>query len=336
MFCKNRHTAPKIRNSEILLYLKHSHKINTMTGSSRDIMNRKQIITYIPKSGLKKELQQKRITKPEEEEVFILRKGEAQDVDVSKWMEIISNPSLSKSTLSKVYRRIFNGENELAETLKIFVLEEKRHNLKVKIINPMFYVHSEIYFANICDCRLEENPVEGTCFFHVASKYIREISNRKFARWEKMLKNFIINLFLRLRPCHVEYWQDYMRNINMSDEVEIEKDRPGQFAFKLKCAILNGVRVDRELLAKGEAIASLQETWNSTAVEGVDWVWGKIRTERNNFKRIKPKKPKNSLMKKIRRDAKKDVTVWAQNAISKSFRNRSTLTNNPPIPNNND
>ncbi|PIC19915.1 hypothetical protein B9Z55_025284 [Caenorhabditis nigoni] len=296
-----------------------------MTGSSRDIMNRKQIITYIPKSGLKKETIQKQVLKPVEKEVFIPRKGEAQDVDVSKWIEIISNPSLSKSTLSKVYRRIFNGENELAETLKIFVLEEKRHNLKVKLINPMFYVHSEMYFANICDCRLEENPVEGTCFFHVASRYIREISNRKFARWEKMLKNFIINLFLRLRPCHVEYWSDYMRNINMSDEIDIEKDRPGQFAFKLKCAILNGVRVDRELLARGEAIASLQESWNSTEVEGADLVWGRLKTEHFNFKRNKPKKSKNAMMKKVQSDARRDVTVWAQKAISNSFRSRSNL-----------
>ncbi|PIC19916.1 hypothetical protein B9Z55_025284 [Caenorhabditis nigoni] len=253
-----------------------------MTGSSRDIMNRKQIITYIPKSGLKKETIQKQVLKPVEKEVFIPRKGEAQDVD-------------------------------------------KRHNLKVKLINPMFYVHSEMYFANICDCRLEENPVEGTCFFHVASRYIREISNRKFARWEKMLKNFIINLFLRLRPCHVEYWSDYMRNINMSDEIDIEKDRPGQFAFKLKCAILNGVRVDRELLARGEAIASLQESWNSTEVEGADLVWGRLKTEHFNFKRNKPKKSKNAMMKKVQSDARRDVTVWAQKAISNSFRSRSNL-----------
>ncbi|CAS00111.1 Protein CBG27939 [Caenorhabditis briggsae] len=180
--------------------------------------------------------------KPVEEEVFIPRKGEAQDVDVSKWMEIIKNPSLLKSTLNKVYKRIFNGESELAETLKIFVLEE--------------------------------------------------------------------------------------RNISMSDEIEIERDRPGQFAFKLKCAILNGVRVDRELLARGEAIASLQDKWTATDEEGVDWVWGRLRTERTKFKRSNPKKSKNSLMKKIRKDAKKDVTVWAQKAISKSFQNRSNPTNN--------
>ncbi|ULT83782.1 hypothetical protein L3Y34_012804 [Caenorhabditis briggsae] len=199
--------------------------------------------------------------KPVEEEVFIPRKGEAQDVDVSKWMEIIKNPSLLKSTLNKVYKRIFNGESELAETLKIFVLEEKRQNLNVKLTDPMFYVHSE-------------------------------------------------------------------RNISMSDEIEIERDRPGQFAFKLKCAILNGVRVDRELLARGEAIASLQDKWTATDEEGVDWVWGRLRTERTKFKRSNPKKSKNSLMKKIRKDAKKDVTVWAQKAISKSFQNRSNPTNN--------